>query len=128
MAKQKQTNLNAKTKEMLRGMGYDVCKVEQPYNPYSKVRKDCFGFGDYLAIRPNREIVLVQSTSKSNLAARRKKIENNGHAHRWLACGGRILLLGWYKDGRHWRTVSEWYYGREVDRPIETVWGLSCDD
>jgi hypothetical protein len=54
---------------------------------------DFLGVGDYLAMRAGEPPVLVQITSDSNHAARRKKIQASKLATCWLSTQGRILLL-----------------------------------
>jgi hypothetical protein len=100
--------LDQRTRRYLQDKGYVVDKVEY-YNAFTKRKKDCYGFGDFLAVG-NGQIVLVQSTSKSNLSARRNKIKGKAEATAWLAAGGKILLIGWQKgkNGRYGDPVIEW--------------------
>ena len=78
---------------LLRKLGYTAQVVEH-WNPHARRRIDLFGFGDILAIREN-EIVIVQTTSGTNLAARRRKITQLRAHSEWLAAGGLIELHGW---------------------------------
>ena len=79
----------------LRDLGY-VCEVVERWNSHTKQRKDVFGFGDLLAVKPGT-ILLVQVTSGSNTAARVTKIvsECGEAATAWLAAGGLIEVHGW---------------------------------
>lgn len=78
----------------MRKLGYTAEKVEQPWNPWSKVRKDFAGFAD-LIVFGRGEIVAVQTTSYSNMRAREKKIMAEPRAHEWILAGGHIVLHGW---------------------------------
>lgn len=85
----------------LRDRGYVAAVVER-WNPAIRVRQDLFGFADLIAFGPGEgepEVLLVQTTSTSNLAARRSKILENEHAQRWMRLGGKILIHGWAKRG-----------------------------
>lgn len=64
-------------------------------------RVDCFGFGDILAIRSG-EIVLVQTTSGSNLSARKAKIESLSTYKQWYDANGIVVLHGWRKLKTGW--------------------------
>ena len=98
----------------LRKWGYIAAVVEK-WNPHARIRQDAFGFGDILATNPESctraaraalakspydptqafaDIVLVQTTTDSNLSARAKKIEGLEAARSWLLAGGRIELHG----------------------------------
>jgi hypothetical protein len=108
--------LDKRTKDYLQQAGYTVEKTEH-YNPYCRRKHDLLGFGDYIAIQTG-QIVLVQSTSKSNLSARRKKIKSLSNAQEWLDAGGRIMLIGWAKgsNGRYGEPVVEWI--EDTDREL----------
>ena len=90
----------------LRSMGWTAEVVER-WNPHARIRQDALGFGDILACRPEDGVALVQTTSKTNLPARRKKILDSERAATWMRSGGRILLHGWYKKGRFWQVAHE---------------------
>jgi len=81
----------------LRKNGYLPWVVEH-FNTWTKRRQDLYGFGDILAIG-NGEIVIVQTTTAANMAAREKKILTNPHAHEWVMNGGTIVVHGWAKRG-----------------------------
>ena len=93
----------------LRAHGW-LCHIVERWNAFAKVRQDVYGFGDILACHPVHGIALVQTTTATNLAARRKKIAAEGRAARWLVCGGKILLHGWSQRGpvRGWDVTEEW--------------------
>lgn len=85
----------------LREQGYIVATVEY-YNAYTKRKHDLFGCIDLLAIG-NGETIAVQVTSKSNLSARRHKIEESEAYPEMLRSGWRIVLHGWYKEKNRWQ-------------------------
>lgn len=86
----------------LRRDGFTVCVVER-YIPARGGMKfprriDAFNFGDLLACRAG-QIVLVQTTTQSNLAAHRLKILAIPEFYKWKEAGGLVLLHGWRKKG-----------------------------
>jgi len=78
--------------KLLREQGYTVAITER-WNPFAKIRQDLFGFADLLAIKPG-EIMAVQTTTASHLAAHRRKINSEARSRTWLEAGGRIQLHG----------------------------------
>jgi hypothetical protein len=79
----------------MRERGWTVCVVEK-FNSFAKVRQDAFGFGDILAIHPQtRTIALLQTTSRSNMSSRRKKIQSLETFKDWKESGGQVILHGW---------------------------------
>lgn len=87
--------------------GFDVAIVEK-WNPHARKRQDLYGVFDIIAMKPGHGIFGVQVTSKSNMASRRKKIQDSPLALTWKASGGTIQLHGWYKttSGR-WAVLIE---------------------
>jgi hypothetical protein len=81
--------------EYMRNLGY-VCEVVERWNAHTKTRKDLLGFGDVIAIG-NGNIILVQVTSGTNVAARITKIREqcSESAKAWLDAGGQIEIHGW---------------------------------
>jgi len=83
--------------KLLRDSGYMAAVVEK-WNPHAKLRQDLFGFIDILGFKG--DIVLaVQTTTKSNLPARVRKIEQLPAARMWLAPHRTIAVHGWSKRG-----------------------------
>lgn len=83
------------------------------------IRQDLFGFADLIGVHPiDNNVVLVQATSGSNVAARLTKIlttpEVRDRARLWLSHPGRQLtIVGWKKyakalDRKYWR--PRWLY------------------
>ena len=93
---------------LLRKQGFDVGIVEK-WNQWAKVRQDLFGFIDLVAMKPGHGIYGIQTTSRANMAARRKKIQASDLALTWKASGGVILLHGWQKNRRtgRWEVLVE---------------------
>ena len=86
----------------LEARGYVAANVEK-WMPFQSRRQDLFGFADVIAFKESHaEILLVQTTTKSNMSARKKKILANDTAKKWLAAGHHIEIQGWYQVGRYW--------------------------
>lgn len=83
---------------LLRSEGWTVAVVEK-WNSHIRIRQDLFGFADLLGFRHGWPVWLIQTTSGSNAAARRTKIQENPHAQEWLRCGHGIELHSWAKRG-----------------------------
>lgn len=93
----------------MEGEGYTVAIVEK-WNSFAKIRQDLFGFLDLLCVKDTedrRGVVGVQTTSASNMAARRKKIMEHVHYLAVEGAGIRIELHGWEKKGRFWQCKRE---------------------
>jgi len=95
------TSLNQRTVALLKDRGYQ-CDVVESYNAFTKRKKDLFGIFDILAIGSG-ETIGVQITSKSNISARIKKIEESEYLPLLLQAGWRIIVFGWFKkdNGRY---------------------------
>ena len=85
----------------LRAAGY-LCAVVERFNAFSKTRLDLWGFVDVLAIRPG-EVLAVQVTSGSNVAARVNKITEHENLPHVRAAGIGVHVHGWRKgaNGRY---------------------------
>jgi hypothetical protein len=73
-----------------------VATVEY-YNAYTRRKHDLFGCIDLLAIG-NGETLAIQVTSKSNMSARIRKIEDGDALPEMLRSGWRVLVHGWWKN------------------------------
>jgi len=82
-------------------MGYK-CTVVESYNSFTRRKKDLFGIFDVLAVGAGQTIG-IQITSKSNMNARVKKIEESEFLPEIIGAGWRIIVIGWYKkpNGRY---------------------------
>lgn len=73
--------------------------ITERYNSFIKQRFDLFGFADLLFVS-GEYVVLVQTTSRSNLNARIAKVKSNASAAIWLQSPNRkIHCHGWSKKG-----------------------------
>ena len=95
------SSLNQRTVALLEGQGY-LCDVVESYNAFTKRKKDLFGIFDILAVG-NGETVAVQITSKANMSARIKKIQESEFLPEIIRSGWRIKVIGWFKqkNGRY---------------------------
>lgn len=99
------TSLTARSKWAMEGDGYLVAIVEH-YNSFTKRKHDLFGCIDLLAIGAG-ETIAVQTTSKSNMAARRHKIQESDAYPEMIRSGWKIQIHGWYKDKNRWQCKVE---------------------
>jgi len=94
-------SLTARSTALLRERGFIVATVEH-YNAFTKRKHDLFGCIDLLAIG-NGVTVAVQVTSKSNLSARKHKIEEAEAYPEMLRSGWKVVLHGWFKEKNRWQ-------------------------
>ncbi|WP_147311584.1 MULTISPECIES: hypothetical protein [Cupriavidus] len=88
----------ARSKEYLEGRGYLVAVVEK-WNPHARVRQDLFGFIDLLAVKEG-ETLGVQTTSRSNMSSRARKIADHENTPAVRQAGWKLEIHGWAKDTR----------------------------
>jgi len=81
---------------MLRDDGY-YAEVVEHWCSFTRRRKDMFGFVDIVAMKIGEPLLLVQTTSGANTAARKTKILESEVATLARACGHRIVVHGWRK-------------------------------
>jgi radical SAM superfamily enzyme YgiQ (UPF0313 family) len=84
-----------RTIKHLKDQGYMVANVEH-YSYFTKRRHDLWGCIDILAIG-NGETLAVQVTSKSNMSARIRKIEDSEALPEMLRSGWRVIVHGWFR-------------------------------
>jgi hypothetical protein len=96
--KSKGKSPTARCLEDLRKLGYVAEKVEQRL-PNTFITRDYINVGDILAFRPGSGILLVQVTSGSNHAARRKKAMDEPLLRQWLEAGGRFEVWSYDLQG-----------------------------
>jgi hypothetical protein len=89
----------ARTLAELRKRGYPLVQVVERWNAFARVRQDLFGIVDVLAVSEG-EIVGVQATSGSNVAARVKKITDSKALPILRAAGIRVLVHGWRRNSK----------------------------
>jgi hypothetical protein len=106
-----------RTLALMRKEGWIVAIVEKwvaiPSYPGGGKRIDVFGFGDLLAAKPGERPLLIQTTSGTNLSARRNKIFMIREARIWCNSGGAIELHGWRKTKPRGQKVARWSCRRE---------------
>ncbi len=81
--------------DRLRKRGWTPGIVERRCGRF--VTKDLWGFADIIAMKLGEIPVLIQTTTGSNLAARRTKIYASDLAADALQSGFRVVLHGWRK-------------------------------
>lgn len=98
---------NERTYNHLKAKGLWTYRADY-WDERNKIHHDLFGIFDFLCLSDSGTIG-VQSTSRTNVAARRSKILNSS-AYGWVKkAGWRVLLLSWAKapNGR-WEAREEW--------------------
>ena len=85
-----------RSKAYLENAGYLVAIVEK-WNPHARIRQDLWGFVDLLAIKEG-ETLGVQTTSRSNMSARARKIAEHENVGPVRKAGWRLEVHGWAKD------------------------------
>ena len=99
--------VNPLTKTTLENQGYLVQNVEQTIPGTRGIKRDLYGFIDFLAVS-SYETLGVQATSLSNVSHRRRKIlgDKQEEARAWLSCQGRRLeIWGWGWDDK----TNSWF-------------------
>ena len=89
----------------LRDLGY-YCEVVEHYNAFSKRRIDLWGWCDILALGP-LHILAIQTTTKSNMLARQKKILASDTFPMVRALGVVVVVHGWHKAGGKWQLTAK---------------------
>lgn len=105
-------NHNQRTLTLLRNEGYHAAVVER-YDAFSGRTHDLFGFIDVLAVGGG-ETLGIQVTSRSNMASRRRKINDAPELAALLGAGWRVELWGFDQPNG---PKSRWRLNREdMDR------------
>jgi hypothetical protein len=91
------TSPTQRTLKLYRDQGWEIGIVERWLAPARK-RVDLFGFIDLIAIRKG-EILAVQATSDSNIAAHLTKAKALSTLRSWFLAGGKFHVIGWGKKG-----------------------------
>lgn len=90
------------TQEEYRKRGYHIVKVEG-WGLYPHIhRTDFLGIYDYLAFNDKGEMIAIQTTTKHNANARRKKMLSKKSFANWTRGGRRSMLHGWFKKSGRW--------------------------
>ena len=86
----------------MRKRGFKTIQVVESYNFFSRQRKDLFSAWDVLGVFEG-ETVAVQTTTKTNLNARIRKIEDSDSLNDLRDANWTLLVHGWYKEGNRWK-------------------------
>ncbi len=94
-----------KSVRLLKARGYEIVERVEHWNSWAQCRQDLFGFADLLCVdaspwnlgEQRGRFLLIQTTSRDNFSARKKKILSSQRARIWLKAGGRIEIHGWRK-------------------------------
>jgi hypothetical protein len=93
------------TLKRLRESGeYPLIQIVERWNAFSRTRIDLFNIFDILAIDNNGDTVGIQVTSKGNINARIKKIEESVALPHLRKAGWTIIVEGWYKEANKWKS------------------------
>lgn len=95
-----------RSKKLMEQEGYTVAIVER-WNSFAEIRQDLFGFLDLLCVADGKGVVGVQTTSASNMSARRNKILEHTNFLAVEGAGIKIELHGWQKKGHRWECKRE---------------------
>lgn len=102
------------TREYYSNLGYSVTKVEG-WKIYPELRRcDFLGIYDYLAFN-DHEILAIQTTTKSNMSSRRKKMLTAKSFARWTKGNRRSILIVWHKERGRWKETVEELYMKNWD-------------
>ena len=105
------TSPTQRSLKLLRSRGW-TCWVVERWNQWAHIRQDMGGFADLVCWKEGGGVLAVQTTSGSNLAARRGKVTANQAAKEWVRAGGSLMLHGWRKVGprgnrKFWDVIEE---------------------
>jgi|688.fasta_scaffold423011_2 hypothetical protein len=82
----------------LRADGW-FCWITEHWNSYARIRQDLWGFVDIIALKPN-QILGVQTTTASNMAARCRKIADHENVGKVRESGVMLHVHGWHMDAK----------------------------
>lgn len=97
-----------RTIALMKKEGY-MTAVAEKFNTFAKVRQDMYKWIDIMAIHSEkREIVGIQTTTASNLAARVAKAVAKREFKTWLLAGGVAEFHGWELKNNDKKTKKTW--------------------
>lgn len=101
----------------LRKRGWIVGIVEK-WNHVVHIRQDLWHFADLISSKLGEQATLIQvcSAAGGDVAARRRKIQENKYAQLWLQAGHAVEIHGWAKRGARGET-KKWTLRR-----LQAVW------
>lgn len=119
-----------RSRELLKEQGYATDITEQPFNQYTKRRKDLFNLFDLVGIRSDVSGVTGIQACGEDVSDHVKKVINgftdpagrsippNPYIRIWLQAGNRAFIWAWRKRGERGKR-KEWQL-REVEFIIDT--------
>ena len=90
------TSPTSRSLALLRADGL-LAEVVERWNPHARVRHDLFGVIDIVALGDG-ETIGVQTTTRSNMSARVRKITESDTYPQMIRAGWRVIVHGWYRD------------------------------
>jgi hypothetical protein len=121
-------SLRKSRKELIR-QGYDTWIVEEPWNQYTRRRKDLFNFADLVAVRDDIiGVTAIQGTGEDASVHVKKLLEGfvdgkgnaippNPHLRIWLKAGNRFFIWSWRLRGK--KGKRKLYNLRQIEFFIE---------
>jgi hypothetical protein len=101
----------ARSLQHLRELGYRPAVVEKTI-PRTYIKQDCFG-ADLIALKPGAPVLAIQTTTGSNHAARRTKLETEGYIDLWKGAGATLEIWSWAQQGARGERKT-WQLRRET--------------
>jgi len=90
------------TLKEMRKRGFKTLQVVESFNFFIKQRKDLFGAWDVLGVFEG-VTVAIQTTTKANMSARIRKIEESESLNDLRDANWVLLVHGWYKEKNRWK-------------------------
>lgn len=92
----------ARSLALLRDRGYHA-EVTEKWIPRARVRKDLWGWCDILGMQEGKPLLAVQTTTKSHMNDRIKKIKASPLFTLARKLGIEVCCHGWWKNGNRWQ-------------------------
>ena len=115
MVKKSSTSPTQLSLKELRKRGYMAASIEK-FNSFIKIRQDCFGILDILAVHPiKKEVIGIQACTDTGGQASKHKMKAgaNKNLKTWLDSGCKFKIWAWAKKGK--RGERKLWTLREVD-------------
>lgn len=112
----------SRSKSIMESQGYAVWKTEQPWNRFTKVRRDLYNIIDCTCIDGKTPTIGLQVTDGNKLADHIAKALASQYLPLWLGSGNRFIIHAWRQllqkniDGKRGKR-AKWEC-----RVIEIVW------
>lgn len=115
-AKFKKADHNLRTRKLFEDEGWFVFRVDQTRTSFSGsiYTVDFLGLFDWMAVKPDRQVLGIQVCAKSGLGSHVTKMTSTeetsfnksskiDNLKRWLDAGLKAVLVGWAKEGSRWQ-------------------------